>query len=166
MRKLLSYKYKIIGTCLVGCASVLSVIYFVYGLQRSVPVFAVFTDYTETEIFTSIKTDIAEEVILLLFIAGFFMLTFSKEKDEKHCLRAVRIKAAGQTIFVYILWLAFSVIFAFGSGFSFIFVLNIIFPFVVYLILFYSKKNKVLKKRRLRRLQHRILKPATDLKEQ
>jgi amino acid transporter len=129
------------------------------------PVFAIFSNVTEPKILAIFQTNIVEELILLLFIAGFFMITFSKEKDEKHCLRAVRIKAANQTILIYIFWLIFSIMFVFGNGFNFILVLNIILPFVIYLILFYSKKNKVLKKRRLRRLQYRILRPLTDLKK-
>ncbi|HKI88492.1 MAG TPA: hypothetical protein VKA38_05645 [Draconibacterium sp.] len=118
----------------------------------------------ETKIFAIFKTNVAEKLILLLFIAGFFMLSFSKEKNENHCLRAVRIQAVNQTILVYIFWQIFSVMFVFGNGFIPILVLNIILPFIIYLVIFYSKKYKTLESRRLRRLQHRLLKPLVDLK--
>jgi len=165
MRKLLSYKYKIIGLCLVGCAIVLSVIFFMYGFQISLPVFAVFSNSIETEIFTIFKTNVAEELILLFFIAGFFLISFSKEKNENHCLRAVRIKALNQTILVFVFWQIFSVLFVFGKGFNSILVVNIILPFIIYLVLFYSNKHKAFKTRRLRRLQHRLLTPLADLKK-
>lgn len=165
MQKLLSFKYKIFGLISVGCALVLSVIYFVYGFRISMPVFAVFSYSVESEIFTTIRTNVAEELILLFFIAGFFLISFSKEKNENHCLRAVRIKAVNQTILVFIFWQIFSVLFVFGKGFHSILVLNIILPFVIYLVFFYSRKNKALETRRLRRLQHQLLTPLTDLKK-
>ena len=151
MNRLLPFPYKITGLCIVICATILSVVYFVYGLRITIPVSAV------------LKVEIAKELILLLFITGLFMITFSKEKDERHCLRSVRIKAANQTIFIYILWMAFSVIFVFGNGFIFILMINIILPFIIYLTLFYSKKNRALKKRRLHLLRYKILRPITNL---
>jgi len=145
MRKLLSYKYKIIGLCLVGCAIVLSVIFFMYGFQISLPVFAVFSNSIETEIFTIFKTNVAEELILLFFIAGFFLISFSKEKNENHCLRAVRIKALNQTILVFVFWQIFSVLFVFGKGFNSILVVNIIIPLLSTWFYFTATSTKHLK---------------------
>lgn len=149
-------EFKITGLCPVSCTIVLSVVYFVYGFQITMPVIAVFTSYI----------NVAVELILLLFIPGFFMFSYAKEKDERQCLRAVRIKAVNQSIFIYTFWLIFSVMFVFGKGFLSILVLNIVLPFVIYLILFYTKKNKTLIKRLLHQFQNRILKPRADLKKE
>ena len=165
MQKLLSNKYKIPGIVCITCAFVLAYFYFYYDMRVALPVFAVYSSIPETKIFTIFETNFSEELILLLLITGFSLVVFSEEKSESHCLRAVRIKAVIQTILIYIFWLAFSVMFVFGNGFVSILELNIVLPFIIYLILFYSKKNKVLKIRRLRRLQQLLLKPMKDSKD-
>lgn len=158
MEKLLPFRYKIAGIACAGAATALSAIYFVFGLKITLPVFAVFSSYLETKAFTTFKTNFAEEIIILLFLAGFSMLVFSKEKNEIRSFRAVRIKALYKTVTVCVAWLALAVIFVYGNAFISVLIINIILPFPVYLVFFYTKKNRELKKDRLQKLQKRLSK--------
>jgi len=159
MNTLLPYKLKIPGFLLLCLGIILSIIYFVYGLRIILPVFAVYSSFLETKIFTTFKTNFGDEIILLSYILGFSLIVFSKEKKELNSYRRLRIEAIIKTIRIYILWMVFSILFVYGNGFVSILILNILLPFIIYLILFHSLKSKELKMRRYRLLQKKIIQP-------
>ena len=157
MIKLLSYKYKIVGLFCVGCAIALTFVYFNYGWRISIPVFAIFSSYLETKVFATFKTNVIDEIILLLYVVGFFLISFTKEKDEKRCLKVVRRRALNKTIFAYLVWLLVTVSFVFGNAYIVTLILNLIIPFLFYLVFFYYLKNKELKRCRMHEIQKKIL---------
>ncbi|MFW5774320.1 MAG: hypothetical protein ACOCWD_06525 [Tangfeifania sp.] len=160
MNKLLPYKLKIPGLISIICAAILTFFYFYYGFKISIPVFAVYSSFLETKIFSVFTTNFTEELILLLFIGGFSLIVFSKEKNEINYLKLVRIKALINTAIAIIVWWLFTLLFIFGNGFIAILVLNLIIPFIIYLAFFYRLKKRALKKARLQKLERTL----TDFK--
>ncbi|MFH0757805.1 MAG: hypothetical protein V2B15_11000 [Bacteroidota bacterium] len=121
---------------LVVTGVILSAIYFLFDFRFEVPVFAVFSSYMKTSFLTTFKTNFADETIMLLLLAGFFMWAFSKEKQETKGLWVIRARALKRTVITDTGILLFSVLFIFGSGFIGILLLNMILPFVLYLSYF------------------------------
>lgn len=156
MIKLLPYKLKIYGWISVFAATALTFFYFYYGVKISMPVFAVYSSYLETKFFSFFTTNFTEELILLLFIVGFSLIVFSKEKKESGFLRLVRIKALTNMIKTVVIWWLFTVLFIFGNGFMVVLILNLVLPFIIYIFFFHRIKNRESKKVRLQNLQRKL----------
>lgn len=139
---LLSCKYKIPGFILIFAGTVLLVFYFGFDFRFEMPVFAVISSFMETKFFTSFKTNFADELIMILFLTGLALLTFSKEKNEIDSYKTVRVNAVKNTILSNTLFLIFSVLFIYGSGFIAIAIINLFLPFVLYLVFFNILKRR------------------------
>lgn len=142
---LLSYKFKLPGLILILAGTGLTVLYFGFDFRFEMPVLAVFSSFMETRFFTTFRTNFADELIILLFLSGFCLVVFSKEKYEGEILREIRIKAIYKTIAIDILLLVLTTLFVFGGGFMAFTIINLILPFLLYLILFNIMKFKALK---------------------
>ena len=157
MKGIFPYKYKIAGFILVICATFLAAIHFIYGFKINLNVFAIHFPEVKNKLFELQQTNFAEEIILITFIAGFTLIVFSKEREELKILRTVRIKALCKTMVVYTIWISLVILFLFGKNFHFALVLNLLLTYIIYLAFFYHIKAKELKKRRLRKIQKKIL---------
>ncbi len=142
---LLSSKFKLPGFILILAGTGLTVLYFGFDFRFEMPVLAVFSSFMETRFFTTFRTNFADELIILLFISGFCLVVFSKEKNEREILREIRIRAVYKTIIIDILLLVFTTLFVFGGGFMAFIIINLILPFIIYLILFNILKSKAVK---------------------
>lgn len=138
--KMLPYKYKIPGIMLVAGGLVLAVLYFTIRLRFELPVLALISSYMETRFFATFKTNFADETILLLLLIGLSLWVFSKEKRETANLHNLRIKALVMALITDLVILLFSVLFFYGGAFVAVLVLNLVFPFVLYLVYFYILK--------------------------
>jgi hypothetical protein len=161
MKAVFSHKFKIAGIVLVIAAAGIAGLHLIYGVDVSREGFFVFHSVREIHIFEFQKNGFADEIILLSFIAGFTLIVFSKEKKELRTIQTVRIKALFKTIVVYTVWLALVILFSSGGQFLSLLVLNILLPYIIYLALFHYIKPKELKKRRLHKIQRKILKSIT-----
>lgn len=114
---------------------------FVYGYFQdkkpeilNVNVFAIVSSYMDTNFFIITKTNLMDEIGVIFFLFGLFVLVFSKEKEEKQIFNDYRFKAfilSGKTtIFVWII----SYLFFFGYV---IFPISIL-AFPSFLIIYYS----------------------------
>ena len=139
-----SYKYKNPGIWLLIAALILSIYYFLFNFRFSFPVFAVISSYSETKFFWSFSTNFADELILILFTAGFTLTIFSREKTEYREYKLIRRKAIYYTIETEIGYLIFIILFSFGSAFIALVIINLFLPFVLYLVFFNVMKLKVL----------------------
>lgn len=142
MVTLLPYKYKVSGMILAAAGIILAALYFIFNIRFELPVFAVFSSYMKTNYFTTFKTNFTDETILVLLLLGFSLWVFSKEKLESKSLWVLRVKALKRAVLTDIGILLFSVLFIYGSGFVAIVLLNMILPFVLYLVHFYYLKNR------------------------
>ena len=156
MKLLLSYKFKIIGLICVCCAIIVYTVHLIQSAQINLSALSVSSNNFTMDSFPVSR--IMEKLILLLFISGFSLIIFSKEKKEINGLKSVRTKAIFNTTYVFIIWLLLSILFFYESNLHSIIIPAIILSFLIYLVFFYSLKNKMLKKRRLKRVQHKLLK--------
>jgi hypothetical protein len=141
---LLPFKFKVAGISLIGTGVLLTVGYFWFDFRIMLPVFAVVSSFLEIKMFAIFKNNVADELILLLFLAGFYFVMFSKEKIESEELNSFRCKALVKAVISNNIFLLFSFLFIFGSGFIAIIVLNL-FSLPFFYLFFFSllKREKV-----------------------
>ena len=139
---LLPYPWKLAGWFLTLSGSVLGVLYNWFDFRFSMPVFAIYSSFLKTKMFETFKTNFADELILLLLITGLGLMVFSKEKIEFENLDSARIKAMVKDIISNNIFLLFSILFVYGSGFIAILVLNLFSLSLFYLLFFYLLKHK------------------------
>ena len=139
---LFPYYYKAVGVILVLIAIVFSVLYLKFDLNYTIPVFAIVSIYLETKIFVISQSNFIDEITLILFVLGFGLIVFSKEKNEFEFLRVYREKALAKATIVNAFIKLFSIIFIYGGGFLGILVLNLFSVFIFYLLFFYVSLKK------------------------
>lgn len=138
-------KFKIPGLILLLIGITLGVVRFYFGIKPKlfdIKVFAIYSQYFETNYFKVISNHISEELTALFLITGLLLLCFSKEKNENESLNQLRLKSFVITFYVNTLFLLFSFTFIYGLIFINILVLNLISPFLIYLITFNWLKYK------------------------
>jgi hypothetical protein len=139
---LLPYKYKWIGAVLISLGLIGLFCYIWFDFNVNLPVFAIHSSYMETKVFAMIRTNIADEIIILSLLAGFFFVAFSREKTENESVSQLRAEAFSKSVVANIILLAFSTLFVYGNGFLMILLINIYSPFIFYLIFFLILKRK------------------------
>ena len=142
---LLPYKYKIPGYALLIAGAVMTYLYFVVNIRLELPVPAIISSFAETKFFTSYKTNVADELLIILLITGFSLIVFSREKNETVQLRELRIRSLIRTALTDIFIILFATLFVYGSGFMAIIIMNLFLPFIIYLIFFNVAKRKIMK---------------------
>jgi hypothetical protein len=133
----LSYRIKWAGWVLVGLASGMLAAYLLLDFRFRMPVFAVLSSFFETKFFVTFQTNFADELIMLCYLAGFFLLVFSRERTENTGMDLKRSRAIFLAIRYNMVFLAFSILFVYGTGFIGALLLNMYSPFIIYLLVFY-----------------------------
>jgi hypothetical protein len=139
---LLSYHFKIVGWLLILTSVPLTVVYSISNFKISLPVLAIYSSYLETNFFTVFTTNFADELILLLYLSGFFLVVFSKSKHELANASVLRTVALFKAVFYNTLLLALSILFIYGNGFIFVLLINLFSTFIFYLCFFNWYKMK------------------------
>jgi hypothetical protein len=139
---LLPHYFKTIGTFLILVGIVFSVLYLKFNFNYTTYVFAAISIYLENRFFVITKTNIVDEITLVLFVVGFGLIVFSKEKNESEHLNVLREKALTKAVISNMLLMVFSVLFIYGGGFIGLMVLNLFSVFIFYLIYFYLSIKK------------------------
>jgi len=138
---LLPYRWKQAGIVLSATGAISALIYILFDFKFKMPVFAVYSSFLATKYFTSFKTNFSDELTLLLLIIGLSLIVFSKEKNETEGLHELRYKALARALIANTIFLFLSVLFIYGSGFIAILAVNIVSPFIFYLLFFYLRKK-------------------------
>jgi hypothetical protein len=139
---LLPFPFKLAGLCLTLSGLAFAVLYLWFDFRFTIPVFAVFSSFVETKIFATFRTNFADELIMLLLIAGLGLIVFSKEKTETGNLLVSRTKALAFASIANTIFLLFSILFVYGSGFIGILIFNLFSFLIFYLIFFTFLKRK------------------------
>lgn len=138
---LLPYRWKWAGIILVLAGIILAVLYLFFEFSFTMPVFAVFSSFIETKVFTTFQTNFADELVMLTLLTGLALISFSKEKNEQQDFDSIRLRSIFRALMANTAFLIFSILFIFGSGFLGVLVLNVITLHVFYLIFFYAQKR-------------------------
>ncbi len=139
---LIPRQFKWLGLILIVIAGFLYFYFDWYNIRLEVPVFAVYSSFMRTRYFVFSRTNFTDELTLLLALAGFMMIVFSKEKNESDEIKLVRYKSFVQAVFINSLFMAFSILFIYGSGFIAMLVFNVISVYLIYLIIFAFQRRK------------------------
>ena len=141
---LLPYRWKLAGIFLLIAGTVSAIFYIWFDFRFKAPVFAVYSSFLETKLFSVFRTNFSEELTLLLLISGLSLVIFSKEKNEFEGLDLIRSRALFKALAVNNILLFLSVLLIYGSGFIAILVINIFSFFIFYLLFFHlGKRMKV-----------------------
>ena len=141
---LLPYPWKFVGILLSLCGIVLAIFYLWFDFRFTLPVFAVYSSFLETKMFTTFSTNFADDLILLLLLTGFGLIVFTKERIEFEQMDLFRTKALVFALIANFIFLIFSILFIFGSGFIGVLILNLFSLPIFYLIIFHFLKRKKL----------------------
>lgn len=140
---LLPYKFKLIGAVLILVGLIGLVFFIWFDFNVNLPVFAVYSSFFETKIFTTFHTNVADEFIILSLLAGFFFVAFSKEKTESEILNQLRSVAFSKAVIANMVLLIFSTLFIYGNGYLAMLFFNLFSTFIFYLtVLFFLKRKK------------------------
>jgi hypothetical protein len=101
-----------------------------------IKVFAVFSYYFDKKYFSVIENDAGEEIIIILFLTGLFLISFSKLKIETDDTVLLRIKAVLISVYANTILLLLSALFIYGVGFMAITVINCFSFFMINITLF------------------------------
>lgn len=112
-----TYRWKLVGWCSYILLTILLVYYFTVGISLKIPVIVFFSSYEGVGWFSIQKTNIADEVLLLLYLAAIIFIFFSKEKDENSQSLLIKSKSIATSIFVLLMMSAFNVLFIYGGIF-------------------------------------------------
>jgi len=138
----LPHKFKYLGVGLVVIGSALMVYYLGFDFRIMMPVFAVYSSFLETQTFSIIQTNVSDELILLLFLTGFLLILFSREKNERKRYNLLRYKASKYALLLNSALLFLSILFVYGTGFIAILTMNLFSITIFYLVIFHLLKNK------------------------
>jgi hypothetical protein len=139
---LLPYPWKFAGWLLTLIGIALASLYFFFDFKFKMPVFAIYSSFFETKFFATFRTNFADELIMLLLILGLGLMMFSKEKIESENINQIRDKALAKATISNTVFLLFSVLFIYGSGFITMLVLNLFSLPTFYLLFFYFTNRK------------------------
>lgn len=143
MKKLLlPYAWKFVGALITAAGVVMAMLYYFFNIKFRIPVFAVYSSFVGTKMFEAVKTNVTDELTLLLLIVGLSLMVFSKERNELEELDTIRASALARAAVFNSLFLIFSVLFVYGSGFIVCMVLNLFSLQLIYLIVFQLAKQK------------------------
>jgi hypothetical protein len=138
---LLPCYYKFAGIFLVSAGIVLAIFYIWFDFNFTLPVFAVFSSFMETKIFATFRTNFADELILLLLVAGFGLIVFSKEKHETEKYDSLRLRSLFKAMLVNAVFMLFSLLFIYGAGFLAVLIFNLVSLQLFYLVFFFFARK-------------------------
>lgn len=140
---LLPFQWKLAGIVLAIAGTISALFYSLFDFKYKMPVFALYSSFLETKTFATFRTNVADEITLILLLAGLSLIVFSKEKFEKEGMDALRFKALFTALIINNLFLLFSILFIFGTGFIAMLVLNIFSFLILYIVFFYWNVRKL-----------------------
>jgi hypothetical protein len=137
---LLPFRMKPIGMALVILGLTGLGFYLWTDFRLILPVFAIYSSFLQTDIFKIVHTNITDELIIAVLLAGFILMVFSEEKTELRRYRLFRYRAWIKSVLINSAILLFSVIFVYGTGFIVILAVNLYSTFLIYLVIFHFLK--------------------------
>jgi hypothetical protein len=137
----LNYGWKLVGIVLVLAAMLISILYFGFDFRISLPVLAISSYFMEHKMFTSFTTNVADEILLLLYIIGLAMIVLSKEKIETNETQQIKYQSLVRALIVNTILQVISILFVFGGSFVSVMIFNLISIWVIYLLIFYKTKR-------------------------
>lgn len=106
-------------------------------------VFAINSQFFESQSWTFINNNMSEEIIGVFFLVGFYFLAFSREKIETAETNAIRLESMMLTIFINTIALILSSFLIYGITFLWVMIVDSYAIFIIYYIIFRIKYIKI-----------------------
>lgn len=145
MNPIFPSRFKVWGIIFICISLIFAFLLFYLGFKPSwleIRVFAVFSFYIEARFMKFMHNSMMEEIAAMLFISGFAMLSFSRERDEKPEYQALRFQALSASLYAYWIFIALAILFTFGFAFMYMLMIAMALPFILYYIIFQIKLRK------------------------
>jgi hypothetical protein len=136
---LLPFYCKVTGYILTFAGIVFSYLRFGLGIKPAfleMKVFAIYSSIFETRYFSLVYNNISEEICSILLLAGLFLLTFSREKNEREEFWSIRCKSMFLAVYIDAVLLMISFLFIFGLGFLAIMTMHLFSLLLIYNIIY------------------------------
>lgn len=147
---LFPYQFKKIGWIILIPVSILGILWLIFDSDQNLlktKVFAIMSDYSETDFFEIIENDISDEIIAILLIVSSVFIVFSKEKKEDEYTRKIRLDSLVWAIYVNYIILLLSMILVYDFPFFWVLVFNMFTILIFFIIRFnwalYKSKNQI-----------------------
>ncbi len=130
---------RIPGYLLLVAGVALLIARFYFGIKPGfleIKVFAFYSVYLDAKSMTVIQNQVAEELGVLMTLAGLFLVAFCKEANEGYEVNMVRLRSFFIAAYTTVVFLALAIIFTYGLGFAYMLVLNLFFWLAAYTISF------------------------------
>lgn len=106
-----------------------------FNVVLQTPVFAFISSYVSTSFFSVVKTNISDEICLVLTLVGSLFIMFSKEKEESPTTEIIKYRTLFEALLINQAILIFSTLFLYGTAFITIVLANLVMLNVIYVIL-------------------------------
>lgn len=143
---LLSNRLRPLGIVLFAIGIILLILKYQFNYKPDfldLKVFALYSFYIEAKTFTFITHQMIADIAGIFLLTGLFIMSFTKEKNEKDALSSLRLKAFILAAYVNFFYLLASILFFFGFGFvgalTFFMVVWLAAYFLIFRILLYRK---------------------------
>jgi hypothetical protein len=146
-----NYRYKIAGVVLLMAGMVAGLIFVFTDFRLLIRFPALVSSFMETKFFLVTRTNILDELVLLLTITGLFLITFSKDRNQAIYPVQLAANAWRLALIANTALMLFSILFIYGSWFVYVMVINLVSVFV-----FYNLFYEVSKYRYRKNIEHPI----------
>jgi apolipoprotein N-acyltransferase len=137
--RLLHYRFKFPGALLFVSGAVLCYLNMVRGFRfewLTCPVFAVCSSFAKTKFFTLTRSNLTNEIAVILVLAGLFLMVFSQEKNETEKTMSLRFVSMLYAFFIQLVYYVFCTIFFYGISYVVMLCLGMVTLFIFYLVIF------------------------------
>ena len=142
---LLPYYFKFIGIIFSIIGVFFAVIRFVYDIKFSffeLKWFALYSQFFRKKNFSLMKTNLSEEIPLVFLLLGLMFWGMSKEKIETEEITDIRVSSLFISLYADMLLLVLIIMFTFGIGFIKSLMFYLLFFWICFLVVFYTRKYK------------------------
>jgi len=136
---LLPRGFRFVGFIFTATGLILSIMRFYFGVKPDMleqKAFAIYSVFLGTKTLRVVNNQLIDEIALILFITGLFMVAFAREKIENPKLNSTRLMAFFISFYLNTVFLIASTMFTFGLAFMYMTVLNLALPLIFYIISF------------------------------
>jgi len=134
------------GVILAFGGVIMAILTNVQGIRIEAPVFAIVSSFLETRYFVSFRTNIADELTLLLLVGGALLIFCSAGRHETELSEKLRTKALYRAILANSVFLLLSIVFTYGAGFFVVLILNTFSFFIFYFLIYALIRRKAHRK--------------------
>ncbi len=143
---LLPYKYKYLAYSSFVLGLILFVIRFIYGIKLEIlnwKVFAIYSSFFDTKIFSIVQNNMSEEITLFFLLIGINFLIITREKKEFLELQFLRLKIFVISLIINLAIMLIANFTIYGLAFLWITFFSLVSFQIIYVLIFQFAKYRL-----------------------